>query len=178
MINEIRKLVDTLIKQQTRIFELLDFEERPFKRRPITKNLLEELSEWWSIKGFEIPKSYKDFLMVCDGIDNFSASYSLLGAQDILSNDYSKILDNILKDWIGFDYDTEFPPILIGFDNETTTRVFFHLSHETLRDNEPVVLEGDPGDMSIHDSFYSFLKLHVKSNEITISKILELKSKN
>jgi len=106
---------------------------------------------------------------------NFSVSYSLYGACDILSDDYPSLLDNVLKAGIGYEYDQDLKPVLIGYDSETTTMVFFDFSHESIISDEPVVFEGDPGDLSLHPSFRDFLNCRHEANEITIMKLMDMR---
>jgi len=52
----------------------------------------------------------------------------------------------------------------------------FDILHESSGEDEAVVLEGEPGDMSAHDSFGSFLEFRARTNELTISHLLELRA--
>jgi hypothetical protein len=122
-----------------------------------------------------LPGSYREFLCVCDGIENFSASYGLFGAQDLLSPIYPKLLDNVLKNWIGFEYEPERPPMLIGYDPETRTRVFFEFKHLRTAPNEPIVIDGNPGDMTLHQSFRDFLEACIDANLHTIAELIDLR---
>lgn len=177
MIKSMQEIVHLLTAQQTQIFELVEFDERPILGPPVDQEQLSRLRKWWIKKGGVLPESYQDFLLVCDGIENFCLSYSLFGASDLLSDSYSVLLKEVLEVGTGYDYNIDLPPILIGYDTETTTRVFFDLFHEPLDSNEPIVLEGNPGDMSLHESFRAFLEFRVKTNEITISHLLKLRAK-
>jgi len=83
-----KDLVELLRVQQEQIFELVDFEERPDLRPPIDQESLSRLEKWWLARGAVLPKSYRQFLLICDGIENFCLSYSLLGGRDLLSDSY------------------------------------------------------------------------------------------
>jgi hypothetical protein len=174
MKREMKALVELLVSQQVRIFELVDLPERPILRPPVGTATLK--GDSWIQMGLDRATSYQRFLLICDGIENFCLSYGLLGAQDLLAESYPQLLRVVLDEGAGFDYEEQYPPILVGYDKETTTRVFLDLSHEPLQKGELVVLEGDPGDMSLHQSFETFLESRVEANEHTISHLLDLRA--
>jgi hypothetical protein len=170
------EVVARLMQQQTHIFEILEFEDRPTPRPPATGEQLAALEAWCRSKGFGLPPSYREFLIVCDGIEGFSLSYSLFGSIDLLSDTYPAMLAGYLANPVGFAYPEDRPPVLIAHDPETTTRVWFELSHRAIALDEPVVLDGDPGDMTLHASFAAFMRSRIDSNELTIKRLLELRS--
>lgn len=170
-------VVQRLLAQQTRIFEILGFDERPLARPAATAEQLSLFGQWCRSRGFSLPPTYREFLSICNGIDNFCLSYGLFGTEDLASEAYPVLLRTCLADWIGFDYGKELPPILIGYDDETTTRVWFELAHERETSEEPIVLDGNPGDMSLHVSFGAFMESRIATNEATIARLLTLKAK-
>jgi hypothetical protein len=166
------EIVAALIEQSETKFDLLGFDERPEPRPPIDRELLNRLEAWWTARTAErVPPEYVQFLLVCDGIENFSVSYSLLGARDLLSDSYAVLLKDSLDEGVSFDYDPERPPILIGYDPETRTKAFFEFSHERVLITEPVFLEGNPGDMTLHPSFGAFLEVSIDANRHTIAEL-------
>lgn len=169
-------MVKRLLAQQTRIFEILDFDERPLPRPAATAAQLSLFSEWCHLRGFSLPPTYREFLSICNGIDNFCLSYGLFGTVDLTSEAYPVLLRRCFAHGVGFDYGEELPPVLIGYDAETTTRAWFELAHERDIADEPIVLEGDPGDMSLHVSFGAFMESRIATNEETIERLLKLKS--
>ena len=171
----IADVVATIIAQQTRIFEILEFEDRPLPRPPATGEQLAALEAWCRARGFSLPPSYREFLLVCDGVESFSLSYSLFGSIDLLSDIYPELLASHLANPVGFAHDEERPPILLGRDPETTTCVWLELTHEAIAPDEPVVLDGDPGDMSLHASFGHFIRSRIPTNERTIQHLLEMR---
>lgn len=171
---QMKDLVAELIDQQTRIFELLEFDERPLPRAAAGDESLSAIDEWFAARGGWTPPSYREFLRVCDGVENFCVSYHLLGTSDLSTDAYEELSATVLEHWIGYDHDLEFPPILIGHDPETTTRVFLDFFHEQMREGEPVVFEGDPGNMTVHPSFGEFLTSRVETNRLTIRHLEEL----
>jgi hypothetical protein len=112
---EMGALVSELVEQQHIIFALLEFEERPIVRPPADKESLHSLQDRLAISGRWLPDSYATFLRVCDGIENFCASYSLLGARDILDESYNVVLNSILERGIGYDYKKgDMVPVMIA----------------------------------------------------------------
>ena len=69
---KMKDIVEELVTQQIRIFEILDFDERPLARSPAATSQLKIFSRWCLAKGFTPPPSYKEFLRVCNGIENAS----------------------------------------------------------------------------------------------------------
>jgi hypothetical protein len=164
-------LIRSLVHQQKHIIDLCDFDEYPVVRPPIKSETLIKLETWWLGFGSPIPPSYREFLLVCDGIEYFSLSYGLLGGRDLLSPSYPNLLKEVLDAGIGLERSSENGLVLIGYDPETTTRVFVDLLHEPLIPHEAVVFDGDPGDLSLHASFAKFLELKVIANEKTIEQL-------
>jgi hypothetical protein len=175
-LSQMSALVSQLVEQQTTIFVLLEFEERPIMRPPASEGSLRQVKDRLSVSGRWLPESYATFLRVCDGIENFSVSYSLLGTREILDDSYGMLVASLLESDIGYDHKTDLPPLLIAYDTETTTRVFIDFYHEQSIEGEPVIFEGDPGDMSLHTSFDEFLRFHVHVNELTIGHLQDLRS--
>ncbi len=176
MATHMRSLLDKLIEQQSEIFGIMELEKRPRPRAPISASLLQQIESQFTGWGFYLGSAYRDFLQTCDGIENFSISFDLLGAQDILDPAYEARWRNVLKDGIGYSYDESLPPLLVGCNEETTTRVFMDFGHEQLTAGEPVVFEGDPGDTSIYPSFLSLLEIRVDANTNTIRELLTMKN--
>jgi hypothetical protein len=174
-ISQMSTLVSDLREQQNAIFALLDFEERPIIRPPATKESLQKLGSYLSASGRWLPDSYATFLRVCDGIENFCVSYNLLGIQDILGRPYEKIVSELLEHGVGYDHRRDLPPFLVAYDIETTTRVFLDFYHEQSVEGEPVVFEGEPGDMFLHASFAEFLRFRAQVNETTINHLRDLR---
>lgn len=170
-------VIATLLEQSETKFDLLGFDERPGPRPPVDPAMLRRLEEWWEERCYEpISPEYREFLLICDGIENFSVSYGLFGARDLLTSSYEELRRTILADGVSFDYDPARPPILIGYDPETRTRAFFELSHSRVRPGEPVFIEGDPGDMTLHDSFGEFLEASVDANLHTIAELMRVRT--
>ncbi|MDB5976449.1 MAG: hypothetical protein JWR07_3209 [Nevskia sp.] len=171
-----RNLIQTLVKQQNRIFELLQVEERSIVNPPIDSMRLVELQRWFSTQNCLLPDSYREFLLVCDGIPNFCVSYSLFGSLELLDVGYQGLLRNTVAGVAGREDGRDFPIVLIGYDKDTSTRVFFEGHHEPLLPNELVVLEGNPGDMAIHESFRELLEFRIETNRLTLSHLADLLS--
>jgi hypothetical protein len=175
MTKPIKGLVAALLEQQVTIFEMLGFDERPEPRPPVDPATLTRLEKWWVERTNEsLPNSYREFLLVCDGIDNFCVSYSLFGARDLLGRAYSRLLERTLEEGVGFEYEPGLAPVLIGRDPETITRAFFELRHERQQPGEPVVLEGDPGNLTLHQSFHTFLEARIETNLYTMAELNEV----
>lgn len=174
MLTSMADLVRLLVDQQNKIFHLCGFEDRPIVRPPVDTFMLRELDSWWMRFGGPIPPSYREFLLVCDGIEFFSLSYGLFGARDYLSASYPKLTEEVFAAGTGIDRSSEGGLVLIGHDPETTTHVFIDMLHEPLAPGEAVVLDGAPGDMSIYGSFVAFLELKARSNELTFEQLKAL----
>lgn len=168
----ITELVNDLVAQQTRIFELLEFDDRPVVRSPADPALLLQVEQWLVSQGGFMPKSYREFLLTCDGIENFSVSYNLFGVRDFLNESYRRLVEETR---IGLDENMALQSgVLIGSSPETNTRVYLNLLHELLQPEELVVLEGNPGDMMLHESFRTFLEFRLETNKLTMSHLEDL----
>ena|SRR5256885_14231911 len=175
MSTPLENVVGTLLEQQELIVDLAGFGEPPMPRPPVDATLLVRLEEWWvATTGEPLPDSYRQFLLICDGIENFSVSYSLFGARDLLAPSYRSLLEQVLARGIGFDFDPLLPPIMVAYDPETTTRIFFEARHQRDVHDEPVVLEGDPGNLTLHQSFKTFLEARVDANLFTMAKLKDV----
>jgi hypothetical protein len=169
------EIIRVLLEQQEEIFEILEFDERPDPRPPATAAQLEALEQWWRPRYGELPPSYKDFLSIADGIEHFSTSYHLFGSCDLLAADYPRQVNELLSDGPGFQFAPDHPPVLIASHPDTTTRLWMHPEHESKDPLEPVVLDGDPGDMTLHESFVSCLRHRIEANKMTIKTLLKMR---
>ncbi|WP_248323970.1 MULTISPECIES: SMI1/KNR4 family protein [unclassified Caballeronia] len=170
-----RELIATLVAQQGRIFEMLQFDERPRLRRPVHPTRLSKLEAWFASLDCELPQSYRAFLSECDGIENFCLSYHLFGSPELLAPDYPETCRRAARAFPRDDAGANNALVLIGSDPETTNRLFFDTQHELLLPNELVVFDGQPGQWEFHTSFESFLEFRVTVNEITIARIAHLR---
>lgn len=168
--------IDQILTQQQVIAEMLGFFDPPVCREGISEQVLTELEITLQKKGFVVPESYKAFLKLHDGIANFSCSYDLFGSYEFFKETYFDELSNIFSTGTGFDYDPDMPPLMIGSSKETNTKVFFEYRHERNIEDEPVVLEGEPGFYTLHLSFYEFLECRIKANEKTIQTLSEYRT--
>ena len=170
-----RKLVSTLMSQQARIFELCGDDRRPRARVAVGAPVLAALDSFFAAHGGACPPSYRAFLKVCDGIEDFSFSYHLFGAQDLLSLSYPETSARAL----GAEADPSCLPdegrVLIGSHLETTTTLVIDFLHEQLERDEFVVLDGSPGNVSLHLSFLAFMRMRIAANEITIAKLIDVR---
>ena len=170
-----KELVRQLIVQQLEIFKHCGDDRQPQARPPISAPSLTKLDTLFAEHGGAIPPSYRAFLQVSDGIDDFSFSYHLFGSKELLSPAYSALRAEVLDSGVGLSREPEARLILIGHHPETTTRLFIDLQHEPLELDESVILDGDPGDISLHPSFVAFMRMRVTANEITIAKLIAVR---
>lgn len=170
-----RQLVVTLISQQARIFELCGDDRRPRARVSVGAPALAALDAFFVAHGGACPPSYRAFLNVCDGIENFSYSYHLFGAQDLLSPSYPETSARALGTGAGSSRSSDEGQVLIGSHPETTTTLVIDFLHEQLEHGEFVILDGDPGDVSLHLLFLAFMRMRIAANEITIAKLIEVR---
>lgn len=170
--SEMHDLVSELTTQQVRIFELCGDDRRPQTRPPISAASLASVEALFAAHGGAIPPSYLAFLQVCDGIDDFSFSYHLLGSAELLSPAYPTLCAEVFESGTGLARKFDADLILIGHHPETTTRLFIDLQHEPLDPGESVIFDGDPGDLSLHASFVAFMRMRVTANEMTIDQLV------
>jgi len=166
---DIAELVRTLIALQTRIYELTDDDRRPVPHPPIDSASLAALERWFAARAAVLPPSYRAFLRVCDGIDDFSFSYHLFGSRFLLSPEYDAIAERALGGGAsGLERASADELILIGRHPDTRTRLILDPHHAPLEPGETVVFDGDPGFLSLHASFGSFLEMSVQAAKLTI----------
>ncbi|PZP98667.1 MAG: hypothetical protein DI587_13725 [Variovorax paradoxus] len=161
-------VVRELIAQQTQIFELFGDERVPRPRPPVTESVLAGLHELWAGKGGILPPSYIAFLRVCDGIEDFSFSYDLYGACDLLTDKHASLSARLFEENVGLPVGDTERLILLGSSPETTTRLIADLRHQPLKPGESVIFDGDPGFLSLHASYGDFLRMRVQANRLTI----------
>lgn len=166
-----KSLLLELVQQQTLIFKLFGDKRVPRPRPPISAAKLKKLRAWWLTKGGEIPPSYAEFLLICDGIEDFSASYPLFGACDLLARGHARAEREILAQGIGLSTESIDQVVLLGWSQETTSRVIVDMRHKQLKPGEAVVFDGDPGNLSRHESFGEFILIQAKANAMTIAEI-------
>jgi hypothetical protein len=172
---EIKEIIEKLVEQQVKIFELCGDERRPKIRPPISNASLSLLKAFFIAHNSVIPPSYQAFLETCDGIENFSFSYDVFGSKELLSKNYNKLNKAIYESGTGLNREEDKDLLLIGYQVDTTTRLFIDLLHEQIDPTESIVFDGDPGDISMHSSFISFLRMRVEANNITIQQLDDVK---
>jgi len=133
------------------------------------------LQTWWAKQGASLPASYVAFLKVCDGIESFCSSYDLFGAQDLLSPAYGKLSEALVPADLGLPKGDEAALVLLGWSDETDTRLIADLRHAPLQAGEAVILEGDAGNWSLHESFGDYLRMRVEANRLTMAEILRVR---
>ena len=171
MTKPIKELVATLLDRQVTIFEMLGFDERPEPRPPLDAETLTKLEKWWVERTNEsLPNSYREFLLVCDGVDNFCVSYALFGARDLLGRGYARLLERTLEEGVGFEYKPGLAPVLIG-EIPRRRRAYFSNQARAASPGEPVVLEGDPGNLTLHQSFHTFLEARIEADLYTMAEL-------
>jgi len=169
---DIAELVRTLVALQVRIYELTDDDRRPVPHPPIDAASLAALERWFAARAAALSPSYRAFLQVCDGIDDYSFSYHLFGSRDLLSPEYDSIAERALGNAAsGLERESADDLILIGRHPETRTRLILDPRHAPLEPGETVVFDGDPGFMSLHASFGSFLAMSVQAKQMTIETL-------
>jgi|GEM_PF-4245369 len=166
------KVVEVLIAQQTEIYELLGEDLIPKKNPPITQENLTLLKSWWLKKGAPFPLDYERFLKICDGISNFSSSYDLFSSEILLSENYEQKSQELLNKGLGLKRNHPCEIIVLGWNDETRTRIFY----ESNANNSLVLYDGEPGFISMYDSFEHFLNLKVAANEISKKRILDMQN--
>lgn len=172
---EMTALVQRLVAQQTQIYELCGDERRPQPRPPIEHSAAAALERFFEARGGRMPASYRTFLEVCDGIDDFSFSYHLFGSAALLSPGHEALCARVFEAGTGLTRERAEDLVLIGQHPETTTHLFIDLLHEPLEDGEAVVFDGDPGDLSLHPSFIAFMRMRVQANEMTIAQLVAVR---
>lgn len=172
MKSETAELVRRLVAQQIEIYELCDDDRQPAPHAPISAEAMRALEEFFAARGGAIPPSYRVFLEVCDGIDDFSFSYHIYGSQTLLTPSYDELSAEVFEAGTGLTRDSALDLVLIGSHPETTTRLFVDLQHEPIDAGESVLFDGDPGDLSLHPSFIAYMRMRVTANEMTITQLV------
>lgn len=133
---------------------------------PCTEAQLVELEKWL---GFVLPPSYREFLSLHNGWNNFDGNAKLLAIEDFRSSWVSEKIHNLE---ILFYEDGENPfdkgmiPILLGEDNDN----FLLLDPTTEKSNGEMefVAFDFTEEESRFQNFLSFLEAHLKSVKIII----------
>jgi hypothetical protein len=180
MSTDMSAVVHELIAQQTEIFALFDDERVPRPRPPIDEAALQRLAQWWAARGGQPPASYIAFLRVCDGIEDFSFSYDLYGAADLLSQAYEEVAAELDPAGLGLPEGElnggQKGLVLLGRNDDAETRLIADLRHATLQAGETVIYDGEPGNWSLHESFGDFLRMRIQANKLTMAEIKRVQS--
>lgn len=128
----------------------------PAPRKPATAAQLAALER---TLGFRLPPSYREFLRVCDGIENFAGTHLLLGTRDHGSRRVRKAVDEVTEYWQNEDG----KPVDVGIpvavpDADDGIRNLWAFA-EDARGREREVIDWDTGrELKRHPSFRAFLE--------------------
>jgi len=173
---KITDLLDKIVQQQNKICDVFGSDDYPQRAAPISIENLERLKLSLSTRGMELPLAYEEFLLINDGITDMSTSFHLHGSEFLLSDEYDETLEFLMENGFGFETDDIQLPLLVGSHEDTLTKVFFNFMHEQEIDGETVMLEGDPGFITLHNSFLGFLNCRVEANEKTLQTLNKMKN--
>lgn len=173
---KITDLLDRIYKQQIKICDVFGSDDYPERADGISMENLERLKLSLSARGMELPLAYEEFLLINDGISDISTSFHLHGSEFLMSDEYDETLEFLLENGFGFETDDTQLPLLIGSHEDTLTKVFFDFKHAQKIAGETMMFEGDPGFMTLHNSFIDFLNCRIEANEKTLQTLINMKN--
>lgn len=170
--SQLSDLIGRLVASQNEIYALMEEEARATPRPGASDRDIAAAERRLQLA---FPPSYREFLLVTDGIAAFCSSFDLLGTRELLSPEYeTRVKRSRELAWEAGDR-LAVEGCVVGFGEDTTSFVLLDRERGPAEDGElRVVVSEDGEEISSSDSFLRFLEFRAEVNEHTKANLRKL----